>query len=80
MDFNLLSKLTSTPAPSGREEILRETVLNLIKPYVDEVKIDKLGNLVTYKKGTGKTKFYQQGWSSKDSCTRQYRQDVPLHT
>lgn len=57
MDFNLLSKLTSTPAPSGREEILRDIVAKLVKPYVDEIKVDKLGNLVTFKKGTGKTKL-----------------------
>jgi len=57
MDFKLFEKLSSTPAACGREELLRETILPIIKPLVDEVRTDALGNIVALKKGKGKFKL-----------------------
>ncbi len=50
----LIKKLTETFSPSGREEKIREVILEEIKPYVDEYEVDKLGNLIVHKKGNGK--------------------------
>lgn len=45
----LLKTLTEIVSPSGREEAIREAVLNLVKPYADEVRVDALGNLIARK-------------------------------
>ncbi|QEK13180.1 M42 family metallopeptidase [Crassaminicella thermophila] len=47
----LLKKLTELPGVSGNEKEVRDFILSEIKPYVDEIKIDRLGNLIAVKKG-----------------------------
>lgn len=54
MSFQLLKALCETPAIPGREEIFRELVIKEISPYVDTVRVDKIGNVITCKKGSGK--------------------------
>ena len=56
MNFNseLIKKLSDTFSPSGREKNVREMIINEIKDYADEIKVDALGNLIARKKGTGK--------------------------
>ena len=55
----LVKKITEIYSPSGREHAVREFILNEIKDYVDEIKTDKLGNLIAIKKGTsGKTLLF----------------------
>jgi len=56
MEFNnnLLEKLTAIYGPSGREQKVREFISEEIKEYVDDIKIDALGNLIAHKHGTGK--------------------------
>ena len=49
----LLKKLTQTYGPSGNEEIVRDIIRDEIKAYVDEVKVDVLGNLIAVKRGCG---------------------------
>ncbi|MFA5524856.1 MAG: M42 family metallopeptidase [Tissierellales bacterium] len=55
MNFNgeLLKKLVNTYGPSGDESQIAEVVKNEIKDYLDEIKIDRLGNLIARKKGNG---------------------------
>lgn len=55
MNFNgeLLKKLVSTYGPSGNEEKVVELIKTEIEDYVDEIKVDKLGNLIARKKGDG---------------------------
>ena len=48
---NLIKKLTETYSPSGREERIRNTILEELKGYIDGYNIDKLGNLIVWKKG-----------------------------
>ena len=48
----MLKELTQIFGVSGREKEIASYVAELVKPYVDEVKIDALGNVITYKKGT----------------------------
>lgn len=56
MNFNreLMKNLSDCFSPSGREKNIREMIINEIKDYADEVKVDALGNLIARKKGTCK--------------------------
>lgn len=56
MQFNskLMNELSDVISPSGREKNVREYIEKQIKDYVDEIKVDALGNLIAHKKGTGK--------------------------
>ena len=56
MDFNgqLLKKLVDVFSPSGNEDLVREVIKKEIEDYVDEIKVDSLGNLIALKKGEGK--------------------------
>lgn len=52
--FKLLEKLCNASAVSGDEGEVRKLVLDEIKGYADEVKIDALGNVLVTKNGRGK--------------------------
>jgi endoglucanase len=47
----ILEKLSNACGVTGREEEVRSLMKNLLKPLVDEVKEDKLGNVIGVKKG-----------------------------
>ncbi len=49
-----LEKLSNAYGVAGREDEVRELMKTMLKPYVDEVREDKLGNVIGTK--TGKTK------------------------
>ena len=49
--MELLLELMSISGVSGNEEAVRDFISKEIKNYVDEVKIDTLGNLIAVKKG-----------------------------
>lgn len=57
MDFELFSELSAIPAASGREELLRDYIISLIKPLADDIKTDALGNIIALKKGKGVKKL-----------------------
>jgi len=46
-----LEKLSNACGVAGREEEVRHLLSEMLKPYVDEVKEDKLGNVIGVKKG-----------------------------
>ena len=46
-----LEKLSNTCGVTGREEDVRKLMVELMKPYVDEIAVDKLENLIAVKKG-----------------------------
>jgi len=50
----LLKKLVFCYGPAGNEEVIRECIKEEIKEYVDEMKVDVLGNLIAVKRGGGK--------------------------
>ena len=50
---DLTKKLTEEYGPSGSEDKVAEIIKEEIAPFVDEVRIDKLGSLVATKKGDG---------------------------
>ncbi|MEM3701067.1 MAG: M42 family metallopeptidase [Candidatus Bathyarchaeia archaeon] len=47
----ILEKLSNACGVAGREEEVRNLMKNMLKPYVDEIKEDKLGNVIGVKKG-----------------------------
>ena len=46
-----LERLSNICGVAGREGEVRDLMIDLLKPYVDEVKIDKLENVIAIKKG-----------------------------
>lgn len=52
-DTSLLSSLISFFGVSGKESPVRNFILRQIRPFVDEVTVDRMGNLVAHKKGRG---------------------------
>ncbi len=52
--LKLLEKLCNVIAVSGDEGAVRKLVMEEIKPYADEVKVDALGNVLATKQGRGK--------------------------
>ena len=53
---DLLKKLVVSPAISGFEKSVRDLMSKELKPHVDEMKVDKVGNLIC-KKGSGSPKI-----------------------
>ncbi len=53
----LLKKLSEAPGVSGNESKIKEIIIEEIKSFVDEIKEDSMGNLITMKKGSGKFNF-----------------------
>lgn len=52
--IKLLEKLCNAMSVSGDEGEVRRIVLEEVKPYADEVKVDALGSVLVRKKGAGK--------------------------
>jgi len=48
---SLLEKLSNAHGISGYEGNVRDIIKKEVKPYVDEVRVDKFGNLIAIKKG-----------------------------
>jgi len=48
---DLIKKLTEISSPSGREDSIRNAILEELNGYIDGYEIDKLGNLIVWKNG-----------------------------
>ncbi len=55
MDFNydLIKRICEAPGIPGREDAVRPIVIEALKPLVDEISVDALGNVIAVKKGKG---------------------------
>ena len=53
--------LVNAPSPSGFEAPAQKVVREYLKPYADEIKSDRNGNLIAFKKGSGKLKVMVVG-------------------
>lgn len=53
--IKLLEKLSNAIGVSGDESAVREIVLDEIKPVVDDIKTDVMGNIIVTKQGKGKS-------------------------
>ncbi len=51
LDYALLEKLCTADGISGDEQEVREIILQEVTPLADEVKVDKFGNILVFKKG-----------------------------
>ena len=51
--LNLIEKLCNTDGVSGDEGRVRNLILKEMKKYVNKCSVDKMGNLICYKKGKG---------------------------
>lgn len=52
--MELLRKLVEMSGVSGYEDRIRELVIAELKPLVDEISVDQMGNVIGFKKGTGR--------------------------
>ena len=50
----VIASIAQAFGPSGHEQNVREVIEPLLSGYVDEVRVDALGNLIAIKKGTGR--------------------------
>ena len=48
----LLKELSELNSVSGNEEKVRKFIIEEIKDHVDDIRIDKIGNIIAYKEGT----------------------------
>lgn len=53
MNVKGLENITKIYGPSGHEAQVADYIINEIKDYVDEIKVDKLGSVIARKKGDG---------------------------
>src|SRR5512137_1540379 len=51
--INLLERLSNACGVSGDEGEVRRIVLDEVRPYTDEVKVDAVGNVLVTKRGVG---------------------------
>lgn len=56
MGIALLKQLVEAHGIAGREERIQPIVIEAMKPLVDEIRIDALGNVVGHKRGDGQTR------------------------
>ena len=54
MNIELLKNMCTIKGASSEEGAIAEFILEQIKDYIDDYKIDVLGNLIAHKKGSGK--------------------------
>jgi tetrahedral aminopeptidase len=52
-NMELLKRLSETPGIPGREEAMRVIVREALTGHVDEISVDRLGNVIARRKGTG---------------------------
>ncbi len=52
--MELLKRIIDAFGPSGREDEVREVLKECVAPFVDEITVDNMGNLICHKKGNGK--------------------------
>lgn len=56
IDFDLLKRISETPGIPGFEKSIRHLVIQEVSPFVDEVKVDNMGNVTAFKKGSSDKK------------------------
>ncbi len=50
----MIASLAQAFGPSGNEQNVREVIEPMLSGFVDEIRVDPLGNMIAVKKGTGK--------------------------
>ena len=57
MNLELLKRLCETPGIPGREDQVRDVVIDALRPLVDEMRVDVMGNLFATKRGKGEPRI-----------------------
>lgn len=52
-NFELFKRIVEAPGIPGREEPIRQVVTEAMRPLVDELRVDPLGNVIGTKRGSG---------------------------
>ena len=52
LDIPLLKKICETPGAPGFEQRIRELVIREVRPFVDDLSVDNMGNLIAVRRGT----------------------------
>lgn len=55
--MRILRQLSEAMGVSGAEGEVRDVILRLIEPHVDEVRTDTMGNILAFKKGRGRNRM-----------------------
>lgn len=55
--FQLLKQVSETPGAPGFEDRIRELIIKEVSSLVDSVSVDKLGNVIAFKKGNSRKKL-----------------------
>ncbi|MBN1427781.1 MAG: M42 family metallopeptidase [Anaerolineae bacterium] len=55
--MKILKQLSESIGVSGAEVEVRDLILKLIKPHIDDIKTDTIGNIIATRKGTGESKL-----------------------
>ena len=53
MNLELLAALTQAPGVAGHEDKVRDVVVAALRPLVDDMRVDTLGNVIATRKGNG---------------------------
>jgi len=56
MKYDVLLKLINAFGVSGKESEVRDIIKKEVKKYVNDIYVDRMGNLIAHKKGTSKNK------------------------
>lgn len=56
LNLNLLKNICETPGAPGFEDKIRKLVIDEIRSFVDEIKVDNMGNVIAIKKGVSDQK------------------------
>lgn len=56
INVDLLSEICEISGAPGFEQRIRQSIISLVEPYVDEISIDALGNVLALKKGSSDDK------------------------
>lgn len=55
LTIEFLQQLTETPGGPGDEGRVRDLIARKIRPFVDDLRVDRIGNLIALKRGTGQS-------------------------
>lgn len=53
LNYDLIKQICEAPGIPGREDAVRPIVIDALKPLVDEISVDALGNVIARKHGNG---------------------------
>ena len=53
INFDLLKRLCEAPGVASREDQVRTITVEALRPLVDDLRVDALGNMVALKRGDG---------------------------